>query len=258
MDIPVPRLRRPHLIERFDCLIEVAEKQMAPAQPVTHRRDQRVARAEPDHLFDVANRRLRPAEIHFRQAEFVERGGIVAVQCDGPLRGNARFAQPVLRAAQHRHRIVRHRMVGAARKDLGEQFFDPRLVVRERLAPSFEHCRRQHGREADPRPHRAWAELQRPLESPLRILQGCRRAWPVKARPAMHHQIACVGIGRAFPPDVPVDVLDELEVQRMGETADDLVLGLGEVLPVGLKPLGPAAAALPANKRGGGNFRRAV
>ena len=134
-------------------------------------------------------------------------------------------------------------MIGSARKDLAEQFFDLRLIGRQRVAPSFEYCRRQHRGDADPRPDGSWSQLQRSCEGRLRLLQARRRAWPIEPRPAAHHQIARVGIGPTFSPDLPVHILDELEIQGMRETAADLLLRLGEALPASLDPLSPEVPA---------------
>ena len=52
-----------------------------------------------------------------------------------------------------------------------------------------------------------------------------------------------IGIDRPFLLDPAANRLDKLEVQRPGEAAGDLVLGSGQVSPLGFEPLVPQVSA---------------
>jgi hypothetical protein len=52
--------------------------------------------------------------------------------------------------------------------------------------------------------------------------------------PAAHNEISRIRISGTFLLDAAADISDELEVERLGQTASDLALCFGEVSAVGL------------------------
>jgi hypothetical protein len=200
-------------MEQLDRLIEMAEEQMAPPQPVLHRGHERIARTEPNSRLYVGNTYLRLTEKYMGESEFVECGRIIVVDGDRSLRLDARFVQ--------------RRSIAMARCAIAS------FALRAKTSPSNSSTRAwSSGREL----HHPSIAATRTVASPILAsaargpnasarskarCASCKVAAdprPVKQRPAAHHEIVRIGIGRLFLLDPAAYRRDEFEVQGPCQT----------------------------------------
>src|SRR5262245_32330884 len=120
MHIIQSRIRGASLNEEVDCLIHMAQEEMAHAQTPILALDGGISRIEPNGFLNVWNSCVWPTHPHKDRAKQTNRARVIAVECYRPLELDLRLSQAVLHPSELTHHGMRHRIVRIPPQDFSK------------------------------------------------------------------------------------------------------------------------------------------